>query len=357
MSEPSQLFILINGDPLMQSPSEHRPSNTTSKDAPVESHLLQSRRKRLREKIGNYWALFILISFLLGLGGGYVLGLRDPAGVNISEASAEASQLQGATETTELLRQINPPEGFTLPANYGDIGPQMLTAGAIDYDAFVGVYEQAGRPLTDGQLDILSKGSNSPVIINRENAYFLLNFFWALGLANENPILTEGPMVQYSEGQVERFASTGGWTIAVKPITEVYASAPILSLTDEQQELVEDVAEKIYRPCCNNPTHFPDCNHGMAMLGMLELMASQGASADEMFRAAKYANAFWYPQQTMELAAFFKYSQDLDFDQVDSHLLLGQNFSSAAGFQNVHSYLASKGLLEQAPGSGNSCGV
>ena len=52
-----------------------------------------------------------------------------------------------------------------------------------------------------------------------------------------------------------------------------------------------------------------------------------------------------------------KHSQDLDFDQVDSRLILGQNFSSATGFQTVHNYLASNGLLEQAPGSGNSCGV
>ena len=342
---------------MMESHSELNPSKTTSQDAPFESDSLPPQRKRLRKKIGNYWALFILLSFLLGLGGGYLLGLRDLSGVNVKGGTSNASESQGVTDTTTLVKQINPPDGYTLAAKYGDIGPQMLTAGAIDYDAFVGVYEKAGRPLTSEQIAILSKGSNSSVVFNPENAYFLLNFFWALGLANENPILTEGPMVQYSEGQIEGFASTGGWTIAAKPITEVYASVPILSLSPEQQKLVEEVAERVYRPCCNNPTHFPDCNHGMAMLGMLELLASQDASADEMFTAAKYANAFWYPQQTLELAAFFKNSQNLDFSQVDSRQILGQNFSSATGFQTVHNYLASNGLLEQAPGSGNSCGV
>jgi hypothetical protein len=47
----------------------------------------------------------------------------------------------------------------------------------------------------------------------------------------------------------------------------------LIPLTAEQQALVEEVAAEIYRPCCNNSTLFPDCNHGMAMLGFLELLA------------------------------------------------------------------------------------
>ena len=49
----------------------------------------------------------------------------------------------------------------------------------------------------------------------------------------------------------------------------------------------ERAAPFVYRPCCDNATHFPDCNHGMAMLGLLELMAAQGASEEEMFAAAR----------------------------------------------------------------------
>jgi hypothetical protein len=56
---------------------------------------------------------------------------------------------------------------------------------------------------------------------------------------------------------VERFASTGGWSLAAKPITDVYASMDLISLTVEQQKLVEEVATAIYRPCCNNHTLFP----------------------------------------------------------------------------------------------------
>ena len=72
----------------------------------------------------------------------------------------------------------------------------------------------------------------------------------------------------------------------------------------------EEVAAAVYRPCCDNPTLFPDCNHGMAMLGLLELMASKNASLDEMFTTAKSVNAFWFPQQALEIAVYIKQRVD-----------------------------------------------
>ena len=36
------------------------------------------------------------------------------------------------------------------------------------------------------------------------------------------------------------------------------------------------IAKGIYRPCCNNSTYFPDCNHGMAMLGLLVPSLTRG---------------------------------------------------------------------------------
>ena len=211
--------------------------------------------------------------------------------------------------------------------------------------------------MTEEHLAILKEGSNDLIVIDRQNAYFLLNFFWAFGLTNQNPILTEGPMMQGGEEKVIEFASTGGWTLASRPVAELYASTPIVSLNIIQQERLEKVATQVYRPCCNNPTHFPDCNHGMAMLGMLELLASQDASEAEMFAAAKYANAFWYPGQTMELATFFKVNQKVDFARLDARLLVGPNYSSSAGFQRVHQWLANNNLLPQGSGEGGGCGV
>ena len=164
-------------------------------------------------------------------------------------------------------------------------------------------------------------------------------------------------MMRNGKEGVVNFASTGGWTISVKPIDELYASTPIISLTEEQQKRLEEVAQGVYRPCCDNPTHLPDCNHGMAMLGLLELMAFQGASIDEMFQAAKYINAFWFPQQTLEVAVAFKAAENLDFEQTDARLVVGQSMSSGSGFKAVHQWLAQNGILEQSPQVGGSCGV
>jgi Spy/CpxP family protein refolding chaperone len=93
------------------------------------------------------------------------------------------------------------------------------------------------------------------------------------------------------------------------------------------------------------------------MLGLMELMASQNASIDEMFQAAKYANAYWYPQQTLELATYFNVTQKANFDQADARALVSQRFSSGSGFRAVHEWLSTNGQLPQAPGGGNSCGV
>ena len=193
--------------------------------------------------------------------------------------------------------------------------------------------------------------------ITRDNSYFLLNFFWALGLANRNTLLDEGPMMQNGEEGVGRFASTGGWTLGTKPATEFYSSAPIISLTAEQQARLEEVAQGVYRPCCGNPTSFPDCNHGMAMLGLLELMASQDATEDEMFEAAKYVNAHWFPQQMLEVATYFETAEGVSFADLDGRMASGPDYFSGRGFGDVHQWLADNGLLEQLPGQGGSCGV
>jgi hypothetical protein len=50
----------------------------------------------------------------------------------------------------------------------------------------------------------------------------------------------------------------------------------IIKLTKEQEDLVYKVAQNTFRPCCNNSTFAQDCNHGSALLGALELAASQG---------------------------------------------------------------------------------
>lgn len=308
-----------------------------------------TKAKRRFRRSHALWALVMLVIYLFGLGSGYGLwGLPAP-----EELAAQRQE----TEIAEVMAQVNPAEGYTVPAHFGHMGPKMVAAGVFDVAEFEQVYQQANQPLTQEQLTILKEGNDSPVVFNKQNAYFLLNYFWAVGLSNKNPILDSGPIQQSSEGKVENFASTGGWSLAKKPLAEIYSALPLITLTEAQQKNLEEAAQAVYRPCCNNPTHFPDCNHGMAMLGLMELMASQDATVEQMLEAAKYANAYWYPAQTVEQAIFFKSTTSKAYQDVDARQLLGPQYSSVSGFRALHAYLVQNDLLPQAPKSNNSCGV
>lgn len=301
-----------------------------------------SKNRRIRQIA--WITIGVVVVFLLGFGSGYWKWGQD-----------ETAEMKQQKELAQLYEQVNPKDGYALPVSYGDLGPRLLESGVISYDAFAAIYENSGNPLSAEQSDILKKGSGEQIVITVENAHFLLNYFWAVGLANKNSILIEGPMVQYSNGQIEQFASTGGWSLATKPVTEIYASMDLIPLTAEQQALVEEAAAAVYRPCCNNHTLFPDCNHGMAMLGLLQLMAAQGASADEMFQAAKYVNAYWFPQQTMEIALDLKANRGMEFTEADARLVTGREYSSGSGFGAVHQRLQAVGIVPQTPGGGGSC--
>jgi hypothetical protein len=304
----------------------------------------------------------VVAAFLVGILTSYVIWGRQ-APVSTVQAQEQLQETPAGnsgsgdslSELASLTEQVNPSAGFTLPVKYGDLGPRLIEAGVIDYEAFSDIYASGGQGLSQEQIQVLQSGSSAPVVITAENAHFLLNFFWAVGLANKNPVLTEGPIAQNSDGKIEQFASTGGWGLASKPVTEIYASLELITLTEEQQQKVEEVAAAVYRPCCNNPTLFPDCNHGMAMLGLLELMASQGASVEEMFTAAKHVNAFWFPQQSIETALYLKASQYVEFVDADARLVVGDGFSSGSGAAQVHQALQASGLLEQTPDGGSSC--
>ncbi|MBI2450650.1 MAG: hypothetical protein HYV47_03925 [Candidatus Nealsonbacteria bacterium] len=263
-----------------------------------------------------------------------------------------------ASVGSSLTDALLPEKGYTVNAVYGNIGPEMIKAGVIDLEKFKSVYENSGYPLTEEQLNILTKGSNEKITINQENSYFLLNFFWAFGLINKNPILDEGPLMKYDGlTGAGRFASTGGWTLAKSGAMDYYSKEAVLALSQEQQKELEDFANNSYRPCCNNSVAFSDCNHGMALLGLGQVMASQGATAQEMFEAGKYFNSFWFPQQYFELAAYFKANEGKDWQKVDARTIMSKDYSSASGWSRVHSWLQSNGLLEQAPSSGGGCGV
>ena len=161
---------------------------------------------------------------------------------------------------------------------WGDLGAKMVEAGVIDREKFPDFYNQKNLE------------------INSENSKVVLNTLWAFGLANKNPILENGPMMDPRYGGAGNFASTGGWTLAKGNAMDHYSMHRFIELTPKEQALVEKTSKNIFRPCCSNPAYFPDCNHGMAMLGLMELMASQGASEVEMMKKAQEVNDLWFPK-------------------------------------------------------------
>lgn len=239
-----------------------------------------------------------------------------------------------AKVVAELEKSVLPDKGIVLPVKWGDMGKQLVDNGAIDQTKYEALYDQRGG-LDEATKKLLTGTDNGQLVITKDNANSVLNMLWALGLANKNEILEKGPMVdkQYG-GDASKFASTGGWTLATGNPMDHYSKHAMITLTPEQQALVEQVSKNIYRPCCGNSVYFPDCNHGMAMLGLLELMASQGVSEADMYKAALAVNSYWFPDTYLTLAGYFKI-KGITWNKVGAKEVLGAQFSSAAGYKQI----------------------
>ena len=275
------------------------------------------------------------------------------------------SSMNPSQNKTDLEKQTQPisneaqfslekevlPDSFVLPVKWGSLGKQMIDAGVIDPIHFEKLYESRGG-LDEEIKKLLYETDNGNLVITSSNSGTILNLLWAFGFGNKNPILEYGPMTDLKYGgDPSRFASTGGWTLAQGNQMFHYSAHQFVNLTQEQQELVERVSKNIYRPCCNNSTYFPDCNHGMAMLGLLELLAANGVPEDEMYKIALQINAYWFPDTYLTIAQYFK-SKGINWRDINPKEVLGFNYSSASGFQRI--------VREITPieyQGGGSCGV
>lgn len=249
-------------------------------------------------------------------------------------------------ELVEILKQeVIPQKGYTLGVRWKDIGQQLLESKVIDKQKFEQLF--ASDPAKD-QMKYLDNFSSDHVMINEKNGHFMVNALWALGLVNKSKVLDEGPM--RGEGiETGNMASTGGWTLGSKDAMQLYSSTEIIKLTSAQQELVQKIAQNVYRPCCGNATAFPDCNHGMAALGYIELAVSQGVSEKQIYKDVLALNSFWFPQQYIELAAYMN-KQGKEWKDVDSKLALSSQYSSAQGAAQV------KQAVQNLPGFSNQSG-
>lgn len=277
----------------------------------------------------------------------YNAGNSEPKTQTLKDTISQNSPQQ----VSEAEEEVLPSGGVVLPVTWGDLGAKLVSTGAIDQGKFQALYKTRGE-FPEEYSKLLLGQNDGRLKITRENAGYLLNLFWALGLASKNPILESGEMTNPRYGGAGNFASTGGWTVAQGNAMDHYSRHKFFNVTPEQQELVDKVSKGIYRPCCGNSTHFPDCNHGMAMLGLLELLASQGVSEKDMWKTALAVNSYWFPDTYITIATYMK-NKGVEWSDVNPEEMVGIDYSSAQGYARI----ASQVVAPSGSQGGNGCSV
>ncbi len=278
--------------------------------------------------------------------------------VNLKE-----NQLNGANVPTtgspifdETVAKVIPDKGFQSKIRLGDSIMKLAENGVINAPKFEDIYKDRGG-FPDGLRNVLTASINQPILLTKENANFYVNLLWPIGLANHMETNKQSPVNGKS---LFNFASTGGWNLGKEKNGGAYFNKlNIVSLTPAQEALVIKIAQNSYRPCCNNSTFFQDCNHGSALLGLLQLGASQGLSEDELWREALAFNSFWFSQSYIYNALYFKAVKGLDWDKVDPKVVMGKDFSSGSGSGNIQAEIAKIPNLipQQGQGGGAGCGA
>ncbi len=263
----------------------------------------------------------------------------------------DAWQKSGETllDLSTLESQVLPKDGIELPVSWKDLGPQLIKLGVIDEAKF-----KKAVKLTPEQENILTKNSEEKIRIDAKNSQFIVDMLWALGLAQKSIVYDEGPLGKEYKKEAGNFASTGGWNLARGEAMQYLNRFDLIPLTQEQQKKVGEITQNVYRPCCGNSTWFPDCNHGMAALAIIELLVAQNVDETTIYKYVLGFNSFWFPDSYLYVATYFA-RQAIPWDQVDAKMILAKEYSSGQGSQVVAKKV---GQLPWRPAStGGSCGV
>lgn len=290
--------------------------------------------------ISAVWGILFDIQVRPGGGLKKLVAIFKPTPTPLPEPSIE-----------NLEAMVIPQEGYEVKLNWGETGKKLVDVGGIDMNKYIENYSGVEN---EELLSYLKGSKDGGITINKSNAYFWVNTLWALGLTQNSKVLSEGIMGTEYKDRLGNFASTGGWTLGAKDAVSLYSSSMIIDLDEDEQEMVRAISANIYRPCCGNPTSFPDCNHGMAILGLVELMVDQGFSEEEIYKASLAFNSYWFPQTYIDLAYYFQTKNNVLWKDIDAKELLSAQYSSAPGYQAI------KEEIGDVPGTkskGGSCGA
>lgn len=269
-----------------------------------------------------------------------------------SSSEPNSTTIAPATNLTAVESQLLPAKGYMLSAKWGAAPRTLVESGALNVSSLSAILGQAGQQLTPDELNILNGTSTENITINSTNARFVLYLLWAIGINNNDTIINKGPLMHFG-GDPNQLASTGGYA----PLGKLsLGQLSLVSLTPAQQSISDYVASNTYRPCCNNPTMFPDCNHGAAALGLIELMASQGSNQSAIFKSVEDFNVMEFPGQYITIAKYLK-MKGSSWNATPASTVLSSNFSSALGFSQVQAYVSAHQNGGQPAGGGSRCGA
>ncbi len=287
------------------------------------------------------------VIWVAALGGVYGLGLATP-------------KLMAFVEGAPLRRAMNsvlPSKPVPTGLDLGGPVAKLVEAGAIDPGKFLAAHKNRG-PIPEW-VPLVLEGKPQELVLSVENAPYNLNLLWPIGLTTKAAFNDESPI---GGDDLPYFASTGGWTLGREDNGAAYFNkVETLSLSPGQSSLAHGIAENVFRPCCGNSAFYQDCNHGSAMLGLIELAASSGQTSTNILKLAKVANGLWYPEKYVVTALFFDTVKGTSWENVAADLLLSSEFSSIGGWRkNVHAVLSDQGLLvrpRQGGGGGSGCAI
>jgi hypothetical protein len=281
-----------------------------------------------------------------------MLSLAVYAPLARAQAAAGAS---GSSVFDQVVASVIPEQGFQSRIKTGDSIVQLVREGVVDKSKFETLYANGGG-LPPEFRDILISPSEQPIHLSLQNAVFYVNLLWPLGLSN---FMAGNELSPVNGESLMNFASTGGWNLGREANGGAYFNkVRVVELTPEQVALVIRVAESSYRPCCDNSTFFQDCNHGSALLGLFELGASQGLTEDQLYREAVAFNSFWFSDNYLQNALYFKAVKGVDWPNVDAKTVMGKEFSSASGNGRIRAEVAKiPDLIPKQQRQGGSCGV
>lgn len=326
--------------------------------APVNDHSFKEEKDR--PWLLRLVALAIVLMFV-----GWNMLKTDPAVAQFvannkifnpgdNKLNALNNSITGNKLFDEVTAKVLPEKGFQSRIVLSDSVVKLAEKGVVDKEKFEAIYKDRGG-LPEEFKNVLTESSNKPILLTRSNANYYVNLLWPLGLANYMSSNKSSPVNGKS---LFNFASTGGWNLGKEENGGAYFNKfKIVELTPEQEALATKIAQNTYRPCCNNSTFFQDCNHGSALLGLLQLGVSQGLTEDELYREALAFNSFWFPQNYIQTALYFKAVKNIDWGNVDPKLVMGKDFSTGSGWSGtVAKKVNELGLVPQTKG-GAGCGV